>query len=220
MIVRRPCVHWLDQKLAWLKSEANPARRLFYPPTDVGPPGLNWIVATPGLFRRLPFSLQEKIAYRSIRPAGAGWLLPRIGGVRITTARSISSASPAGEGVRLKIDDGTERCADHVLLATGYRVDVSLYNFLSPKLLKAVQRVEGYPMLGPGFESSLPGLHFLGAPAARSFGPVSRFVSGTPYAARALARRIAEKARYRWEPGLMRPTTDSEVDAAQCFQER
>src|SRR5205823_14257204 len=169
VIVRRPGVHWLDQKIAWLKSEANPVRRLFYPPTDVGPPGLNWIVPTPGLFRQLPFPLQEKIAYRSIRPAGAGWLLSRIGRVRITTARSISSASPAGEGVRLKIDDGTERCADHVLLATGYRVDVSLYNFLSPKLLKAVHRVEGYPLLGPGFESSLPGLHFLGAPAARSF---------------------------------------------------
>jgi thioredoxin reductase len=206
VIVRKSDVHWLDQKLAWLKSEANPARRLFYPPTDVGPPGLNWIVATPGLFRRLPFPLQEKIAYRSIRPAGAGWLLPRVGKVRFTTGRAITSVSPAGEGVRLKIDDGTERCADHVLLATGYRVDVSLYNFLSPKLLKEVQRVGGYPLLGPGFESSLPGLHFLGAPAARSFGPVSRFVSGTPYAAPALARRIAGKARRELEPVPMRVT--------------
>ena len=229
VIVRKSDVHWLDQKLAWLKSEANPVRRLFYPPTDVGPPGLNWIVATPGLFRRLPFRLQEKVAYRSIRPAGAGWLLPRVGEVRFTTGRAITSVSPAGAGIRLKLDDGTERCVHHVLLATGYRVDVSLYNFLSPKLLKEVQRVEGYPLLGPGFESSLPGLHFLGAPAARSFGPVSRFVSGTPYAARALARRIAGKARYRLEPVLMSPTTDlrmdrarsrSEVDAAQCFQER
>jgi hypothetical protein len=81
-----------------------------------------------------------------------------------------------------------------VLLATGYRVDVALYDFLAPELLKRVRRVDGYPLLGPGFESSLPGLHFLGAPAARSFGPVCRFVSGTPYTARALARRIAGKA--------------------------
>src|SRR5439155_1696352 len=179
VIVRRPAVHWLDQNVAWLKSEANPVRRLFYPPTDVGPPGLNWIVATPGLFKRLPFPLQEKIAYRSIRPAGAGWLLPRVGGVRITTGRAVTSASSGGERVKLKLDDGSERCVDHVLLATGYRVDVSRYDFLAPELLKAVRRVDGYPLLDLGFESSLPGLHFLGAPAARSFGPVCRFVSGS-----------------------------------------
>src|SRR5438045_6259090 len=143
VIVRRPGVHWLDQKLAWLKSEANPVRRLFYPPTDVGPPGLNWIVATPGLFRHLPFPLQEKIAYRSIRPAGAGWLLPRIGKVRFTTCRTITSVSSAGGGIGLKLDDGSERCADHVLLATGYRVDVSRYDFLAPEVLKAVRRVDG-----------------------------------------------------------------------------
>src|SRR5438045_7224368 len=110
VIVRKSDVHWLDQKLAWLKSEANPVRRLFYPPTDVGPPGLNWIVATPGLFKRLPFPLQEKIAYRSIRPAGAGWLLPRVGGVRITTGRAVTSASSGGERGELQLDARSERC--------------------------------------------------------------------------------------------------------------
>ena len=212
IIVRKPDVHWLDQKLAWLKSEANPVRRLFYPPTDVGPPGLNWIVATPGLFTRLPFRLQEKIAYRSIRPAGAGWLLPRVGHVRITTGCAVTSASSTGERVTLKLDDGSERCVDHVLLATGYRVDVSLYDFLAPELLKAVRRVDGYPLLGLGFESSVPGLHFLGAPAARSFGPVCRFVSGTPYTTRALARRIAGKTCRKLEPVSMRVTTTFSIE--------
>ena len=227
IIVRKPGVHWLDQKLAWLKSEANPIRRLFYPPTDVGPPGLNWIVATPGLFQRLPFRLQEKVAHRSIRPAGAGWLLPRIGEVRITPGCAITSASPAGERVRLKLDDGTERCVDRVLLATGYRVDLSLYDFLAPELLKAVRRVDGYPLLGPGFESSVPRLHFLGAPAARSFGPVFRFVSGTPYAARALTRHVTGKTGRALEPVCTRAATSltlepdydgSQINAAQCLR--
>jgi hypothetical protein len=227
VIVRKPGVHWLDQKLAWLKSEANPIRRLFYPPTDVGPPGLNWIVATPALFQRLPFRLQEKVAHRSIRPAGAGWLLPRIGEVRITPGCAITSASPAGERVRLKLDDGTERCVDRVLLATGYRVDLSLYDFLAPELLKTVRRVDGYPLLGPGFESSVPGLHFLGAPAARSFGPVFRFVSGTPYAARALTRHVTGKTGRALEPVCTRAATSltlepdydgSQINAAQCLR--
>jgi cation diffusion facilitator CzcD-associated flavoprotein CzcO len=212
VIVRKPGVHWLDQKLRWLKSEANPVRRLFYPPTDVGPPGLNWIVATPGLFRRLPFSLQEKIAYRSIRPAGAGWVLPRVGGVRITTGRVVTAASSVDGQVVLKLDDNSQRCVDHVLLATGYRVDVSLYDFLAPELLKGVRRTDGYPLLGPGFESSVPGLHFLGAPAARSFGPVCRFVSGTPYTTRALARCIAGKSRRKLETVSIRGTTSFAIE--------
>jgi hypothetical protein len=50
--------------------------------------------------------------------------------------------------------------------------------------------VGGYPVLRPGFESSIPGLHFAGTAATLSFGPVMRFVVGTWYAAPALARNI------------------------------
>jgi hypothetical protein len=74
-----------------------------------------------------------------------------------------------------------------VLLGTGYRVDITRYRFLA-ELLDAIQRVGGYPVLGRGFESSVPRLHFLGAPAAWSFGPIMRFVSGSWYSCRALAR--------------------------------
>jgi FAD-dependent urate hydroxylase len=87
--------------MRWLKSNANPIRPLLYPSTDVGPPGLNLIVATPGLFKRLPRPLQEKIAYRSIRPAGTGWLVPRLRDVRITTGVGANSAKATGESVSL-----------------------------------------------------------------------------------------------------------------------
>lgn len=55
---------------------------------------------------------------------------------------------------------------------------MSQYPFLSGGLLNHVRSVDGYPQLGFGLESSIPGLHFLGAPAAWSFGPLLRFVSG------------------------------------------
>jgi FAD-dependent urate hydroxylase len=190
VLARRPKVNWLDQKLRWLKSEANPIRPLLYPPTDVGPPVLNLIVATPDLFKSLPRLLQEKIAYRSIRPAGSGWLVPRVRNVRITTSVTVSSVTGAGECLSLDLSDGSKRTLDHVMLATGYQVDVSRYEFLSPGLLKQLRVSDGYPHLNAGFESSLPGLHFVGAPAARSFGPLCRFVSGTPFIARALTRRV------------------------------
>jgi cation diffusion facilitator CzcD-associated flavoprotein CzcO len=198
VVVRRPQVHWLDQRATWLKSEANPIRGLLYPPTDVGPPGLNQLVAAPGLFRRLPRRLQDPIAYRCIRPAGAGWLVSRMGGVRITLGRKVLGAAARGPEIRLTLDDGTERCADHVILATGFRVDVSRYPFLSGSLLRALRVVNGYPQLTRGFESSVPGLHFLGASAARSFGPLCRFVAGTAYSARALAASVTRKRVVSW----------------------
>lgn len=189
VILRAPQVRWL-RRSAWLHRQSGSIRRLLYPPTDVGPPALNQIVARPDLFRRLPRGLQRRIAYRSIRPAASGWLLPRAGGVRITTGRAVVSATPAGERLRLTLDDGTGRCVDHALLATGYRVDISRYAFLAPELVGWVRRVDGHPQLAEGFESSVPGLHFLGAAAAESFGPLMRFVSGTEYTARALTRCV------------------------------
>lgn len=198
VVLRRPRLHWLDQRATWLKSEANPLRGLLYPPTDVGPPGLNQLVAAPGLFRRLPRRLQDPIAYRCIRPAGASWLVSRFGGVRITTGRSVLGAAARGQEIRLTLDDGTERCVDHVILATGFRVDVSRYLFLAESLVRALRVVNGYPELTRGFESSVPGLHFLGAPAARSFGPLCRFVAGTAYSAGALAASITRKRVVSW----------------------
>ena len=94
--------------------------------------------------------------------------------------------------VDLRLSDGSDRAVDHVLLATGYRVDVRRYPFLEPDLLARLELAgSGYPVLGPGLESSVPGLHFMGAPAAHSFGPINRFVAGSWYSAPAVARAVA-----------------------------
>jgi hypothetical protein len=91
------------------------------------------------------------------------------------------------------LDDGTVRRADHALLATGYRVDITRYPFLGKNLLHSIKQNDGYPELNSGFESSVQGLHFLGAPAAWSFGPLMRFVAGTDFSSRALTRKILGK---------------------------
>jgi hypothetical protein len=108
----------------------------------------------------------------------------------MTTGRFVNSALRHGGGVRLTLDDASTRDADHVLLGTGYRVRISGYKFLQEPLLGAITQVDGYPRLGPGLETSVPGLHIIGAPAAWSFGPLMRFVAGTEFAGPALARRI------------------------------
>lgn len=160
---------------------------LLYAPTDVGPMGLSRLVAVPDVFRRLPRPLQGPLAYRAIRPAGAAWLPARLENVPVTMTKSIVSAGATAEGVQVRFADGEQRTVDHLLLGTGYRVDIARYPFLAPALLARVRRVNGYPVLKRGMESSVPGLHFIGAPAAWSFGPIMRFVSGGWYTGRSLA---------------------------------
>ncbi len=190
LVARAPVVHYL--RGAWLKAHLGPLRPLVYPDTDVGPPGLNLIVSKPPVFRRFPLSWQGRMARRSIRPAGASWLVPRLAGVTLTLSHKVVSAEPENGGVRVTLDDGSRRDVDHVLTATGYRVDVGKYAFLRPSTVAGLTLRGGYPLLRSGFESSIDGLHFLGAPAAESFGPLMRFVSGTGFAGRALARRVAQ----------------------------
>jgi FAD-dependent urate hydroxylase len=97
--------------------------------------------------------------------------------------------------VQLTLSDGAERFVEHVLLATGFRVDIRRYAFLPDDLLQTLKVVDGYPCLSHTFESSIPGLYFIGAPAAWSFGPLMRFVAGTSPAGRSLTRGIARRAQ-------------------------
>jgi cation diffusion facilitator CzcD-associated flavoprotein CzcO len=168
--------------------------KLFYAPTDVGPAGISKVVARPDLVRRFPRQVQDWLRKRSIRPGGARWLVARVENVPKSLGRSIVSATPVGERIKVRLDDGSERTIDHVLLGTGYRVDVSKYDFLAPALAQSISRFGGYPRLKEGFESSVRGLHFLGAPGVWSFGPLMQFVVGTHYASSALLRCIAGKA--------------------------
>src|SRR5260370_7311273 len=103
---------------------------------------------------------------------------------------SIVRATPVGERIRVQLDDGSLRTIDHVFLGTGYKVDVSKYEFLDPKLAQSISRFQGFPRLSESFETSVPGLYFLGAPAIWSFGPRMQFVVGPHYASRALLRHI------------------------------
>ncbi len=193
VLVRGPFVRWLWRH-KWFHT-FRPVARMLYAPADVGQAGLSQLVARPHWFRRLPRSVQDRWGKRAIRPAGAAWLNPRCQPIRITTSRVVTSAVPQGEQLLLTLNDGTERRVDHALLATGYRVDIALYPFLSKPLLKSIETVNGYPKLKNGFESSVPGLHFLGAPAAWTFGPLMRFVAGADFASRKLTRGILGRVK-------------------------
>lgn len=189
-------IHWLQ---GWASVTlhhrlGSNIRSLLYAPTDVGPAGISQLMARPDLLRKLPRGLQDKLRKRAVRPAGARWLVKRLDVVPIRLGCNVSSVVAADSQVKVRFHDGTERVVDHVLLGTGYRVDISKYGFLSDDLKNSISRSNGFPKLRPGLETSVDGLHIVGAPAAWSFGPLMQFVSGTHYASRALTRSIGNKS--------------------------
>ena len=190
LIARTPHFHWLGWKARLQR--LGPASKLFYSWTDVGPPGVSRLVSLPGLLQQLPRNMQDRLRKRSIRPAGAHWLPARLRNVRLTPGTWVTAAAESGGRLRITLNDSTERLVDHALLGTGYRVEASRYSFLSRNIVERLQAVDGFPVLGRGFESSIPGLHFLGAPAAWSYGPLMYFVSGTRFAGRTLASSLGK----------------------------
>jgi hypothetical protein len=84
---------------------------------------------------------------------------------------------------------------DHVIAATGFRVDLNRLSFLSPSLRDDIGEYRRAPILTRNFESSVPGLYFVGSAAAASFGPLMRFTFGARYAARQVTRALVRSQR-------------------------
>jgi FAD-dependent urate hydroxylase len=189
LIIRQRNVHWLGWRARMQK--LGPIATLLYSPFDIGPAGVSRIVAVPDSMKYFPRVIQNRFRTRALRPAGARWLRGRCEGIPIVTGRQIASAEKSGDHLRLRLDDGSSREVDHVLLGTGYKVDVPRYPFLPSELSKHLDVANGFVKVNSGFESSIPGLHFLGAPSAWTFGPLMYFVCGTDFAARRLAAYIS-----------------------------
>jgi hypothetical protein len=193
VIARQTELRWIGQH-SWLH-HMGPISSALYSSHDVGPLGISRLVAYPKLVSHIPLGIRDKIRTRAVRPAGSRWLPARLAHVRLTLERSVLEANATGDEIALRLDDGSERRVDHVLLGTGYQVDLSRYDFLPSELTQEIVQFDGYPKLAGGFRSSVSGLHFIGATAARSFGPLLYFVAGTEFASRELTSHLSKIRR-------------------------
>jgi hypothetical protein len=171
------------------------------PRTPLGPSwGLYPFSYAPAAFRYLPERARLSLVRKVLGPLGAWWLEDRVSGqfpihegYRIQeTERDAGQAAlrlAGAGGRRLRVR------ADHVIAATGYRPDVSKIGFLSPDLRARLQTANGSPRLSASFESDVPGLYFVSLAAAASFGPLMRFVCGSPFTARRVSAAIAGSGR-------------------------
>jgi thioredoxin reductase len=191
VIARGPII-WIDRKLY---DRTGPIRHIFYPPSDVGPPGLNWLIAFPLLFSRFPDKTRDVMDKRAVRPAGAQWLRPRVEGqVHLTPNTEIVKAKVQGQVLHCELSDGTTRELDHLFLGTGYQANINKLGFIDPTLRQQVRDTQGYPIQNAWFESSVPHLYFVGALSGYTFGPICRFVVGSHSAARQITRHVARSA--------------------------
>jgi thioredoxin reductase len=171
---------------------------LRHPSSGLGP-GIRsrFFSDAPNLFYFLPESLRLKIVARSLGPS-AGWFAKDklIGRVPLVLGVSTESAE-VKEGkvhlyVREKNGSRREIVTDHIVAATGYKVSVKKLSFLGRDLQARIRALDGTPILQSNFESSVPGLYFVGLAAKNSFGPVMRFAFGAGFAARTLTDTMAK----------------------------
>jgi hypothetical protein len=73
-------------------------------------------------------------------------------------------------------------------------------HIFNPVLRARIERHAGLPVLSDGFRSSVPGLHFVGASAVGSYGPLLRFIAGAGFAARHVTRVMRRDVRVTRRP--------------------
>jgi thioredoxin reductase len=154
----------------------------------------------PHWFQRLPERIRLDRVQKILGPA-PGWFSKDhvVGKVSFHLAMEIADARNEVGGVVLELTDRNgkqERVeTDHVIAATGYQVDLQRVAFLDPQLRAQIRKTGAAPALSASFQSSVPGLYFVGVSAANSFGPLMRFAFGAKFTARRLGSHLAQVAR-------------------------
>jgi thioredoxin reductase len=167
-----------------------------FPPTDLGDIRTARKMANPDLFRKQTPEVQEKLLKDCAKPVGAYWLPSRLEKVPVKPSVSVTRATVVGQGVKLELSDGTTEDVELVVLATGYRIDITKYQIIDSALQQRIQKTaDGYPVLDTGLQTSVSGLYMAGVIGERTLGPTLRFVTGTSNAGPRLAASIASRRK-------------------------
>jgi len=193
LIARRQSIEFHDPP-----NEPRPLlQRLMAPRSGLG---IGWrsrmCTDLPLVFHAMPQSLRVRAVERHLGPSSCWFVRDAVDGhVPMHLGVTIADLSTLDGSVRLEIrQPGRESRYlefDHVIAATGYRAAVSRLTFINESLQSRLRKTVEAPKLDRHFESSVPGLFFIGAAAANSFGPLLRFAYGARFAARRVAARLA-----------------------------
>ena len=191
LLTRRPALRFHSPPRPRSRTE-----RLMRPATMLGQ---GWkqvlCVEAPLVFHAMPEKFRVSVTRRFLGPAPCWFVRDQIeAGVRVQSNVQIAGATARGGRAMLELhtpDGPAVLGVDHVIAATGYKVDLGRLSFLDEALRRQIRTEAGAPALSPWFESSAPGLFFVGPAAANSFGPLLRFACGAEFTAKRVSRRVA-----------------------------
>jgi FAD-dependent urate hydroxylase len=205
VLVRKDKVAWNGQPLPL---DRPLLQRLREPESGLGSGWATWFYSNhPDLFRQLPQNTRVYRARTALGPAGANWLRPRVEGqFPVLLGHTVTSVAARDGRARLTVTgpgrSSRELTADHVIAATGFRTDLGRLHFLPEALRSRLRTLAGSPAVGRDYQSSVPGLYFIGPAVAPTMGPVMRFVFGTWHAAPVVARKLAGASGGRLQPAV------------------
>jgi thioredoxin reductase len=194
LIVRRPAVNFMQPNPAHLSRLG----QIRWPVNKLCEGWHCTFWNSPFAFRRLSESYRLTKARTVLGPSGSWWLKDRVEGVvDILTDHRVKGAVAAGSSIQLLLDGPQQSTVevDHVIAGTGFKIDVAGLPELGANVVSRLRTAGGYPVLSRSCESSVPGLYFMGAPAAGSLGPSMRFIAGTHNVAPQVARSLARGSR-------------------------
>jgi len=139
----------------------------------------------PGWFRRLDLAEQEAIQKRFWSPGRLQieqWLWPRVNkrNIRLWPNTTVTNWSLArGGSIEARLKPGALLAVDQIILATGYRVDLSMVAYLADEIASGRLKTDcGFPILDQNVQTTVTGLYITGQAATRDFGPFFGFVRG------------------------------------------
>jgi thioredoxin reductase len=191
LIARRP--------INWLGPDSEKPRPLIEqlkaPTAGIANGWKNWILEyVPYLFYRFPQPKKDRYLKNHYNAAASDWLRDRtIDKVDIRENQKITEMQAADNGVAVTLSNGDHLEVDHVMLSTGYAVNLQNLPMLDQDLAAQVHTDADIPILSHYFESSVPGLYFIGLSSIRAFGPLYRFVLGNKAAARRVASSVSRR---------------------------
>jgi thioredoxin reductase len=201
VVARKPAIRFHDLPKPGPRSLSD---RLRNPMTGIGAGWKLFLCSNlPTVFRLMPEQFRLERVRRILGPA-PGWFIREqvVGKVPFHLGCSVSNVTVPNGHVRLELLDGcgARRIieTEHLIAATGYKVDLRRLTFIAPNDLAQIQSVESTPILSSNFESSLPGLYFVGTSAANTFGPLLRFAVGAQFTARRLSKHLAKSRSRVW----------------------